>query len=117
MNIRDLEHLVRCDQNELRDRGGFRLNVLWIFVILSGLFYVLIFYAGFWFAGRQITTAVDTRMNERLTTYENYMIAEQRTRDERVERIAWVVDSLYIECDVNRACWVSLAGKVNRKKP
>lgn len=109
----DLEHLVKCDHNELRERGGFRINVLWVFVMLSGLFYALIFYAGFWLAGRHIDARVNARMEERLTTYENYMISEQRGREERVERIAWAVDSLFVECDVNRACWVSLAAKVN----
>lgn len=117
MNNPDLEHLVKCDQNELRERGGFRINVWWIFVICSGLFYALIFYAGFWLAGKQINAAVDARIKERLTTYENYMIAEQRGRDERVSRHAVLLDSLFVECDVNRASWVSLAKKVNGMRP
>lgn len=108
-----LEELVESDQNELREHGWFRINVWWVFVVVSGLFYLLIFCAGFWLAGKHMDARVKARMEERLTTYENYMIAEQRGRDERVSRHAVLLDSLFVECDVNRACWVSLAKKVN----
>ena len=104
-----LEELGESDQNELRERGGFRINVWWVFVLFSGLFYALIFAAGFWLAGKQIHAAVDTRIEERLETYENYLIARERTQDEITNRHAVMIDSLFVECAANRACWIRMA--------
>ncbi len=36
-------------------------------------------------------------------------------QDQRIERMNVLMDSLYTECDANRACWLSLMPRRGRK--
>jgi hypothetical protein len=72
------------------------------------------FGSGYLMCARWTHREIEAEIHARLLTYENYLVAEQRTRDELVNRHAVLIDSLLTECDVNRACWVRMAGRSTR---
>lgn len=91
-------------------------------IIMVWVLITIAFLVGYNAAKSQIETitekAADKYIAGRLVEYEWYIVTNIRSQGEimnrhadTIDRHQWLLDSLLVECEVNRACWLRMAGK------